>query len=190
MQIKNIAMMVAAGCALGMLTGCGIPEEEHNAMISQMSAERSESEDKLNGKIADLESVVKSEKAKIRTARIELDDASERIKSLQQKSATTSSALATEKGKTARLETDLTAAKSTALTAQDQAEVSDEKFNTLNVEYQELKRRFEMFQKNMNSINSTSSSTSTPAATSAPESSAPKSDSDTAKSLLDSMGTM
>ncbi len=191
MQIRKIAMMVAAGCAMGILSGCGIPEEEHNAMIAQMTSERAESEDQLNGKIADLESVVKSEKAKVRTARIELDDASERIKGLQQKSAETSKALATEKSKVSSLESELSSSKSAALAAQDQAVEAENKYSTLDVEHQELKRRFEMFQANMSSLNSASTPASTPSASGgAPAGSAPKSDADTAKSLLNEMSTM
>ena len=189
MQIKRIATLVAAGCALGMLTGCGVPEEEHNAMIAQLTAERAESEDQLNGKIADLESVVKSEKAKVRTARIELDDASERIKGLQTKSAETASALAAEKSKASKLESELASAKSATMAAQDQAVEAENKYNTLDVEYQELKRRFEMFQSNMSSLNSASTpSASSPATSSG--SSAPMSDSDAAKKLLEEMGTL
>jgi chromosome segregation ATPase len=191
MQVKRVAMMVAAGCAMGILSGCGIPEEEHNAMIAQMAAERAESEDQLNGKIADLESVVKSEKAKVRTARIELDDATERIKGLQQKSAETAKALATEKSKTSQLESDLATSKSTALAAQDQAMEAESKYNTLDVEHQELKRRFEMFQSNLSSLNTApaSGSSASPSSSNAPAA-APKTDSETAKSLLDQMSTM
>ncbi len=188
MQIKRIAMMVMAGCAMGILSGCGIPEEEHNALVAQMAAERAESEDVLNGKVADLESVVKSEKAKIRTARIELDDASERIKGLQQKSAETSKALATEKSKASKLEDQLASSKSSALAAQDQAVEAENKYSTLDVEHQELKRRFEMFQANMNSLGSASAPASSSSA--APKTAAPKTDSDMAKSLLDEMSTM
>ncbi|MEE9368440.1 MAG: hypothetical protein V3V05_06205 [Pontiella sp.] len=184
MQIKRVVMMVAAGCALGMLTGCGIPKEEHNAMIAQLTAERAESEDQLNGKIADLESTVKSEKAKVRTSRIELDDASDRIKGLQIKSAETASTLAAEKSRASKLESDLTSSKSSALAAQDQALEAENKYSTLDVEYQELKRRFEMFQSNMSSLNSASGS---PAPSG---SSAPMSDSDAAKKLLEEMGTL
>ena len=31
MQIKSIAMLAVAGCAIGMLTGCGVPQDEHDA---------------------------------------------------------------------------------------------------------------------------------------------------------------
>lgn len=189
MKVKNVAMMIAAGCALGMLTGCGVPQEEHDAKVAAMTAERVDLEDKLNGKVADLESVVKSEKAKVRTSRIELDDATERITGLQQKSAKSIKALASVKTEVAQLKTELATAKSAMLAAQDKATTIEEKFNALDVEYQGLKRRFEMFQSNMGSINSSS----TPAASSAldvMDAEESKSDSDTAKSLMDQMLTM
>jgi chromosome segregation ATPase len=188
MQMKNIAMMLVAGCTIGMLTGCGVPEEEHLAALAQQEAMFKAEEEKLNVKIAEQESIIKNEKAKVRTARIELDDASERIKGLQQKSAETATALATEKTKTAGLESDLKTSKSATAAAQDQALESESKYNTLDVEYQELKRRFEMFQKNMSALGEASAPASAPAA--AAPAAAPQSDAEKVNSLLDQMGTM
>jgi chromosome segregation ATPase len=196
MQKKSIAMMLVAGCAVGMLTGCGIPEEEHNAIIAEMEAKFKAEEEKLNIKIAEQDSVITSEKAKVRTSRIELDDATERIKGLQQKSAETATELASEKTKVAQLESELKTSKSATAAAQDQAMEAENKFNTLDVEYQELKRRFEMFQKNMSALNQASKPAAPKAATQddlgmlgepAP---APKTDAQKASSLLDQMGNL
>ena len=198
MQKKTIAMMLAAGCAIGMLTGCGIPEEEHNAMIAQLKDERQKSEDSLNGKIADLESVVKSEKAKLRTKTIELDDASERIKSLQQKNAETEKELAGEKIKVSGLERDLASSKRATLTAQDKAQAAENKLATLDVEHQELKRRFEQFEKNMRALNAPPVQRTTAAAAPAADDglaafgepvAAPKTDAEEALDILNQMGT-
>ena len=188
--MKNIAMLLVAGCAIGMLTGCGIPEEEHNMIIAELDAKHQTEVDKLKGDIADKESINKNEKAKVRQSRIELDDATDRIKGLQQKSAETSKALAIEKSKATKLESELKTSKSRTASAQDQAMDAENKFSTLDVEYQELKRRFEMFQKNMNSIG-TPAPTAAPAGNSpAPASSGPQTDAQKASSLLDQMGTL
>ncbi len=206
MQIKKIAMLVVAGCAIGMLTGCGIPEEEHNAAIKQLQDQMAKMEEDLNGTIADKESLLKSEKAKVRTARIELDDASERIKALQSKNTESSKELIAAQGKLAKAEEDLAASKSKALTAQDKAIEAETKYNALSVEHDELKRRFEDFKKNMASMggSSTSSAVSSaaPATTTtaspapvtekkpapATQTKKPKSNSEAVMSILDQMG--
>ncbi|MDH3981588.1 MAG: hypothetical protein OES84_01665 [Kiritimatiellaceae bacterium] len=185
--MKKIAMMLAAGCAIGMLTGCGIPEEEHNAMIADLEAKHAKEVDKLTGDIADKDSIIKSEKAKVRTGRIELDDASERIKGLQQKSAETTKELATTKAKLKQIETDIASAKSATLAAQDQAMEADKKFNALEVEYKELKKQLENYRKNMGSFGGSSSSTT---ASAPADKDAPKTDSQKASSLLDEMGNL
>ena len=191
--MKKMAMLLAAGCAIGMLTGCGVPEEEHLAIIEGINAKNQEEVDKLNGTIADRDDVIKSEKAKARQNRIELDDASERIKDLQQKSAETSKSLASEKSKVATLESQLKTSKSQTAAAQDDASEAENKYSTLDVEHQELKRRFEMFQKNMSSLSSTPEPASAPAAESisAPAvQEEPTTDSEKASSLLDNMLNM
>ncbi|VGO17936.1 hypothetical protein PDESU_06538 [Pontiella desulfatans] len=198
--MNKIAMMLLAGCAIGMLTGCGVPEEEHLAALAAQDAKFAAAEEKFNIKIAEQETLIKNEKAKVRTARIELDDASERIKGLQQKTAETASELATEKASVADLESKLKSSKSSAAFAQEQATEWENKFNTLDVEYQELKRRFEMFQKNMSALNS--ASTPAPAAEPAADSmdslealgqpvvEEPESNAQKVNSLLDQMGNM
>lgn len=195
MHKKSIAMMLAAGCAIGMLTGCGVPEEEHLAALAAQESAFKAEEDTLNQKIAEQESIIKNEKAKVRTARIELDDASERIKGLQQKSAETSKALASEKTRAADLESELKSQKSATAAAQDRAMESEEQYNTLSVEHEELKRRFEMFQKNLSSIGSSSSPAPAASADSELEAlggaaEAPKTEKQKVNSLLDQMGNM
>jgi len=199
MQKKTIAMMLAAGSAIGMLTGCGVPEEEHLAALAAQEQAFDEAEDKLKQKIAEQETIIDNEKAKVREARINLDDNAERIKDLQQKSAETAKALATEKATVADLESQLKTAKSMASSAQEQADEWESKYNTLEVEYQDMKRRFEMFQKNLSAMGSSSM----PAPAEGSDSSgleeletmggsapAPKTEKDKAASLLDQMGEM
>lgn len=194
--MKKIAMLLVTVGAIGMLTGCGIPEEEHNMIIADLEAKHAEEVDKLNGEIEAQKDLVKNEKAKVRQGRIELDDATERIKGLQQKSAETSKALGAEKSKVAKLESELKTSKSQTAAAEDRATEAETSLSTLDVEHQELKRRFEMFQKNMSSMGSSPAAASTPAASSDSEleslggSSEPKNDAQKASSLLDQMGTM
>lgn len=195
--MKKIAMLLVTGSAIGMLTGCGIPEEEHLAIIADIEAKHAGEVDDLNGQIEEQKELVKNEKAKVRQNRIELDDATERIQGLQQKSAETSKALAGEKSKVAKLESDLKSSKAKNAAAEDRAVEAETAYSTLDVEYQDLKRRFEMFQKNMSSMSSPSpapSSSAAPAGSSAapsaaPSSTAPQTDAQKASSLLDQMGT-
>ncbi|MDF7825782.1 hypothetical protein P4B35_17265 [Pontiellaceae bacterium B12227] len=190
--MKKLAMLLASGFAIGMLTGCGIPEEEHNMIIDGINTEHQKEVDKLKGDIADKETIIKNEKAKVRQNRIELDDATERIQGLQQKSAETSKALASEKSKVAKLESELKTSKSRTAAAQDDAMEAENKYSTLDVEYQELKRRFEMFQKNMSAISEPAPAAAEPAASvmdDFPADTAPQSDAQKASSLLDQMST-
>ncbi|MEI6891640.1 MAG: hypothetical protein V5783_05655 [Pontiella sp.] len=162
--MKNIAMLLVAGCAIGMLTGCGIPEEEHNAIIASLKAEQQKEVETLNSDIADKESVIKSEKAKVGQSRIELRKAAARNDRLQKETAETAKALAAEKSKSSNLDSELKTSQSQAAIAQDQASDAESKYDTLEIEYQDLERRFEMFQQNMNSL-----SAPAPAAISTPE---------------------
>ena len=37
MKVKAIVMMAVAGCAVSMLTGCGVPKEEHEAKLAELN---------------------------------------------------------------------------------------------------------------------------------------------------------
>jgi chromosome segregation ATPase len=180
-QMKKIAMLLAVGCAVSMLTGCGVPQEDHDAVLAELNAKMAEIED-LKGKNTDLDSLLNAEKAKVRTARIELDDATTRIKGLQQKEAQTASALADEKAKVAGLEGDLSSAKSATLTAQDETQAVEEELAQLKEEHKKLKGRFDQFEKNMNALNQAQEPASAPKAAASP-----KSDAEAAMDLLNQM---
>ncbi len=188
MQIKAIAMMVAAGCALGLMTGCGVPQEEHDAIVAEMDAKFKKAEADLKGKIADQESLVKAEQAKTRTLRIELDDASEQIKVFKQQTAEANSALADIKSKVIELEGALASAKAATAVAQDLAAEAESKYNTLEIEHQELKRRFEMFENNMKSLTQAPVPAGAPASAPAAQAPAPTKPS-SAMGILDMMST-
>ena len=73
--------------AIFLIAGCGVPQEEHDALVLQMQTEKAELEANLNTKISELESIVKSEKAKVKSHRLEMDNAERKIKDLQTKNA-------------------------------------------------------------------------------------------------------
>ncbi|QBG48346.1 hypothetical protein EGM51_13445 [Verrucomicrobia bacterium S94] len=197
--MKKIAMLLVTAGTIGMLSGCGIPEEEHNMIIEDLKTQHQEEVDKLKGEIEEQKELVSNEKKKVRQGRIELDDATERIQDLQQKSAQTSKELAAEKSKVSKLESELKITKAKLTAAEERATEAETALNTLDVEHQELKRRFEMFKKNMSSISTAPASAPVAveaapvveaAPASAPAPAAPKTDAEKASSLLEQMGTL
>lgn len=154
MQKKTIAMMLATGCAITMLTGCGVPQEEHDAQIAELQTANQEVVDQLNGKLVDMESLLKSEKTKLRKSRIELDNASEEIKSINQKQTDASKQLATEKTRAAKAERELTSAKSRIMAAQDETQVANDKLAETEEQLADMTRRFEQFRTNMQALSS------------------------------------
>jgi len=177
MRKKTMAMMIAAGCAATILTGCGVPQEEHDAKIAELNTAWAEIET-LKGSVADKESLLKAEQKKVKSARIELDESSKRISALQGTSALTASALADEKAKVDELEGNVSSALSAKAMAQDRAGEVEVELADLQEEYQKLQNRFDQFEKNMSSLDGSS----------APRKSDPnKSDSETALDLLNEM---
>ena len=51
---KYLSWLVLASVLV--VTGCGVPQEEHDAAVAQLQAERANVEATLNGKISDLSS--------------------------------------------------------------------------------------------------------------------------------------
>ncbi len=184
MQKKTIAMMAAAGCMIGMLTGCGIPEEEHLAIIAELEAKHQKAVDELNVTVTDKESVIDSQKAKLKTKSIELDDAAGKISDLKKQNAMTSKALAAEKAKIPGLERALASAKSATAAAEDAALEAENKLAALQSEHETLKNRFEQFEKNMRALSQTP--TGAPAAATTP---APAAGGETALDILNQMST-
>ncbi len=154
MQMKKMAVVLAVSCAVTMLTGCGVPQEEHDAKVAELNTAWAEIEG-LKGKVADLESVLEKEKARVRAYRIELDDASQRIKGLQTSEAKTASALADEKVKVASLESEVVSSKSAMVASQDMAIELEAELAELKDEYETLQRRFDQFNNNMKALNGT-----------------------------------
>ncbi len=183
MQMKTIAMALAVGCAMTILTGCGVPQEEHDAKVAELNTAWTEIEN-LKGTITDKETMLDAEKARIRTARIELDDASQRIKALQVSEAEIKVELADTKSKVVGLESSVSAAKSSTLTAQDRTVEVEGELVALQEDYKKLQTRFDQFEKNMRALDSASAA---PKAAPKAKASA-KSDAESAMDLLEQMG--
>jgi len=184
--MKRIVMMVVAGCAIGLLTGCGVPQEEYDAKIGELNAAAAEAEI-LNDKITDLESLLKAEQGKFNSKRIELDDAEKRITELTEKDAAAAKTLADEKGKVSELESDLAATKSAKGMAEDRSSEAETALAVLQGKYDKLLADYEQFKKNVRSLGGTEliPEASTPEA--APEADDGESSSKTALDILDDM---
>ncbi len=157
MQKKTIAMMAAAGCMIGMLTGCGVPEEEHLAVIADLEAKHQKAVDELNDTVSEKQSVVDSQKAKLRTKSIDLDNANSKVNDLKNQNAKLSKELAAAKAKGSDLERAVSSAKSAAAAAREDAAAAAERLAALEAENAEVKRRFEQFQKNMQALSAATS---------------------------------
>lgn len=144
MHIKSIAMLVAAGCALGMLTGCGVPQKEHDAIVAQLNAAAQANEDALNVTLADTQSLLEAEQAKTRKLQIELNDSAERIGELQSSADELTDSLAAEQSKVSQLESDLAAVTATVASSRQQARDAENARNIMELEKQETQRRFDM----------------------------------------------
>lgn len=180
MLIKKMAMITAVVSAIALLSGCGVPQEEHDAKIAELNAAWGEIET-LKGKVADQESLLKAAQGKVRGKDIELESAEKRMAELKEKEATTAKALADVKIKVSELEGDLESAKSATGIAEDRTSEVETALAELQRKYDKLKADFEQFKKNMRAIGGSSAGTSMPeAGTSDP-------DAKSAMDLLDEM---
>ena len=136
--------------ALFLLAGCGVPQEEHDAMILQLQSEKTEIETSLNEKIAELESIVKAEKAKVKSHRLEMDNAERKIRDFQTKNAQSIKDAAKAKSEITSLKRSLNRVED----ARDQAEEKISRINDQLVQIQSEKDgiqfRFDQLVKNMN----------------------------------------
>ena len=162
MQIKTIAMVMAVGCAAAVLSGCGVPQKDFDAKVSELNSALEQVES-LKGKNADLESLLNSERSKSKDLRIELTAAAKRIAALKKAEAQAASSLADQKAQVETLDTDLTAARSALETAKERAETAEAELAKLQKKCAELEKRLEQYKRNMHSLGG-----STPAPASAP----------------------
>jgi chromosome segregation ATPase len=168
MQIKAITTMLTVGCAVMMLTGCGVPKEDFEAKVSELNSAKEQLES-LKGKYADQESLLGSERTKSRDLRAQLTAAAKRIAALKKAEAEAASALADQKAEVETLQSEITTARSTAKTASDRAVAAESELEKLQKKYEELQKRLLQYKKNMSALGGRAPS---PAPSSAPSSSA------------------
>ena len=136
--------------ALFLLAGCGVPQEEHDAMILQLQSEKTEIETSLNEKIAELESIVKAEKAKVKSHRLEMDNAERKIRDFQTKNAQSIRDAAKAKSEITSLKRSLNRAED----ARDRAEEKVIRINgqlaQIQSEKDDIQFRFDQLVRNMN----------------------------------------
>lgn len=155
MQIKTIAMMAVAGCAIGMLTGCGVPQKEYDAMVAKLTTEKTDMESSLNATIAEKDSELSSEKAKTRKLQIDLNDAVERIKELNDNNSGLQSAADDLKNQISTLQSALASAKADIAAAEADKEDLRNQCTALEMDAQEAQRRFDMLRKAILELNKT-----------------------------------
>lgn len=202
MQIKSIAMLVAAGCAVGMLTGCGVPQKEHDAIVAQLTAEAQATEDALNAQLAETKSSLDAESAKSSKLQIEVNNSVARIDELKSAADALTDSLTAEQNKVSQLESDLAAVKATIASYQQQTLDAENARDAMELEKQETQRRFDMLRKALLDLNKknpddlqikliVNDMNAPAAAAGASESVAPaSSDADSVKGLLDAMDAM
>jgi len=202
MQIKSIAMLAVAGCAIGMLTGCGVPQDEHDAIVAQLNAEAQASEDALNATLAETKSQLVAELAKTGKLESEIQNTAARIEELKLATDESNNLLAAEQNRALQLEADLAAVTATVDSSHQQALDAENQRDLMEMEKIETQRRFDMLRAALLDLNNKNPEDlqiklivddmgGTPAATESITESAPAaSDTESVKGLLDEMDNM
>ena len=149
-MIKYLSWLMLA--AVLVVTGCGVPQEEHDATVTQLQTERANLEEMLNGKISDLESVVKSEKAKGKSMRLQLDSTERKLREPQKKAISAAKDAAKVKAQVTSLKREVSRAESTAKRVKDQLSSAQEQAKTVEDDRNELQRRLDMLMNNMSGL--------------------------------------
>ena len=202
MQIKSIAMLAVAGCAIGMLTGCGVPQDEHDAIVAQLNAEAQASEDALNATLAETKSQLVAELAKTGKLESEIQNTAARIEELKLAADESNNLLAAEQNRALQLEADLAAVTATVDSSHQQALDAENQRDLMEMEKIETQRRFDMLRAALLDLNNKNPEDlqiklivddmgGTPAATESITQSAPAaSDTESVKGLLEEMDNM
>lgn len=136
--------------AIFLIAGCGVPQEEHDALVLQMQTEKAELEANLNTKISELESIVKSEKAKVKSHRLEMDNAERKIKDLQTKNAQSVKDLAKTKSEITSLKRSLSRAEDARDRSEKKVSETESQLNSVQAEKDQLQLRFDQLVRNLN----------------------------------------
>ena len=146
-KIYNNLFLLLALC---LLAGCGVPQEEHDAMILQFQSEKTEIETSLNEKIAELESIVKAEKAKVKSHRLEMDNAERKIRDFQTKNAQSIKDAAKAKSEITSLKRSLNRAEDARDRAEEKVSRINDQLAQIQSEKDDIQFRFDQLVKNMN----------------------------------------
>ena len=146
-KIYNNLFLLLALC---LLAGCGIPQEEHDAMILQLQSEKTEIETSLNENIEELESIVKAEKAKVKSHRLEMDNAERKIRDFQTKNAQSIKDAAKAKSEITSLKRSLNRAEDARDRAEEKVSRINDQLAQIRSEKDDIQFRFDQLVKNMN----------------------------------------
>ena len=143
---KNLFLLLT----LCLLAGCGVPQEEHDAMILQLQSEKTEIETSLNEKISELDSIVKAEKAKVKSHRLEMDNAERKIKDFQTRNAQFIKDAAKAKSEITSLKRSLNRAEDARDQAEEKISVINNQLSQIQAEKNDIQFRFDQLIRNLN----------------------------------------
>lgn len=153
MQIKSIATMLIAGCAIGMLTGCGVPQEEHDAIVAQLNADHEQVVNDLKTKLADAESLLNAEKDRARNLTNDLRDSTALNDELKGSVKELKTSLSSANSQVSSLESQLASAKASVSSAQQMTADAQNDASAARMEAQETQRRFDELIANLIALN-------------------------------------
>ena len=137
---------------LMLLNGCGVPQEEHDAIVIQLQSELTDFKSDTEQRISELESIVKSEKAKVKSHRLEMDNADRKLRELQQKNADSVRDISKAKSEIISLKREIERADSAKERAQLAASKTEEELAEVEAERDDLKFRFDQLINNLNGV--------------------------------------
>ena len=134
------------------VTGCGVPQEEHDAAVAKLPSERADIESSLNDKISDLESIVKAEKAKGKSLRLQLDSTERKLKDGQKKALVAAKEAAKIKSQVTSLERDVNRAESEKSRVEEELADMEEQLSAIEIERDEAINDLEQLRNNMSAL--------------------------------------
>lgn len=142
MQIKTIAMMAIAGCAIGLSTGC-VKQEDFDNMVKQKDAEKAQAVAELNNKLAMQKSEYDAAKEKARGLQNQLAEASARLSENKDKTEKLQTQLDDANDKISGLESSLKAAQEQVTNWKSRTQTAESEAATSKANAQEAQRRFD-----------------------------------------------
>lgn len=132
------------------MSGCGVPQEEHDAKIKQLLTNHTNDVIALKADISELDEVVKSEKTKAKAHRIEIDSADRKLKELQKKNAESIKELASAKTDITSLKRRLEREEDAKDRAQADARSLKNQLNQALSDRDEVQKRYDQLIDNLN----------------------------------------